>query len=50
MISVGYRRAPEHPNPAGPNDCYDVAEWLVDNAEKELGSKMVATGGEVWAQ
>ncbi|KAG9783122.1 hypothetical protein HRR83_002002 [Exophiala dermatitidis] len=46
VISVGYRLAPEHPFPAGPNDCYDVAEWLVDNAEAKFGLPMAFVGGE----
>lgn len=46
MLSVGYRLAPEHPHPAGPNDCYDVAEWLVDNAESKFGAPMKYVGGE----
>lgn len=45
-FSVGYRLAPEHPFPAGPNDCYDVAEWLVDNAEREYGLPLGFVGGE----
>jgi acetyl esterase/lipase len=36
-VSVGYRLAPEEPFPAAPNDCYDVAEWLIDNARMEYG-------------
>jgi acetyl esterase/lipase len=36
-ISIGYRLSPEHPYPAGPNDCYDVAEWLLENGEREFG-------------
>lgn len=46
-ISVGYRLAPEHPFPAGPDDCYDAAEWLADNAEKEYGGPLRYIGGEV---
>ncbi|KAK3202225.1 hypothetical protein GRF29_161g510469 [Pseudopithomyces chartarum] len=43
---VGYRLAPEDPWPAGVNDCYDAAEWLVDNAEAEYGSPLVFACGE----
>lgn len=34
VISSSYRLAPEHPYSAGPEDCYDVAEYLVDKGEK----------------
>lgn len=46
MFTVGYRLAPEDPFPAGPNDCYDVAEWLVDNAERKFGVPLKYLGGE----
>lgn len=46
VFSVGYRLAPEDPWPAGAEDCYDAAEWLVDNAEKEYGGPLMFTGGE----
>ncbi|KAL6713204.1 hypothetical protein ACLMJK_009325 [Lecanora helva] len=46
VISVGYRLAPEHPFPEGVEDCYDVAEWLVDNSPAKLGGPLKFVGGE----
>lgn len=45
-ISVEYRLAPEHPFPAGPEDVYDVAEYLVDNSPREYGGALRFIGGE----
>ena len=45
-VSVGYRLAPENPFPAGPHDCFDVAEWLVGQGEAELGAPLGFIGGE----
>jgi acetyl esterase len=44
-ISVDYRLAPEHPYPAGPDDCEDAALWLVRDGLRELGLPPVATIG-----
>jgi acetyl esterase len=46
VVSVDYRLAPEHPYPAGPDDCEDVALWLVENAEAEFGASRLVIGGE----
>ncbi len=36
VASVDYRKAPEHPYPAAPNDCYSAVCWVFDNS-KMLG-------------
>ncbi|KAF2181809.1 alpha/beta-hydrolase [Zopfia rhizophila CBS 207.26] len=46
VFSIGYRLAPEDPWPAGANDCYDAAEWLIKNGKEKFGSELSFTGGE----
>ncbi|MET8584219.1 alpha/beta hydrolase [Streptomyces collinus] len=46
VMSVDYRLAPEHPFPAGPDDCEADARWLVDHAEAEFGTGRLLIGGE----
>jgi acetyl esterase len=46
VVSVEYRLAPEHPYPAGPDDCEDAAAWLVANAQREFGTDRLVIGGE----
>jgi acetyl esterase len=46
VVAVEYRLAPEHPYPAGPDDCESAAAWLVENGKKEFGTDVLTIGGE----
>lgn len=51
VISASYRLAPEHPFPAGADDAFAVARWLLDNGAKPaseggFGAERIIVGGE----
>jgi acetyl esterase len=44
-VAVEYRRAPEDPWPAAPDDCETAALWLIEAAEDLFGTRRLAIGG-----
>lgn len=46
ILSIGYRLAPEHPYPAGNEDCVDVGEHLIDNSERDYGVPLLFMTGD----
>ena len=44
VVSVDYRLAPEHPFPAGADDCYAALCWAVKELDVDL-DRVVVTGG-----
>jgi len=46
VVSVGYRLAPEHPYPAGNEDCFDIGEYLAQHATRDFGAPLAFISGD----
>jgi acetyl esterase/lipase len=46
VVSVEYRRSPEDPYPAAPDDCEAAARWLLEHSAEEYGTERLLIGGE----
>jgi acetyl esterase len=47
VVSVDYRRAPEHPFPTPLEDCYTALEWVFEDADTmQIDPENVAVGGD----
>lgn len=46
VVGLSYRLAPEHPFPAGLEDCQDVLQWMADKQPQGLDPHRLAVAGE----
>ena len=46
IVSAEYRLSPEHPFPAGPEDCEDAAIWLCEQQHELFAGAPLVIGGE----
>jgi acetyl esterase len=46
VVGLSYRLAPEHPFPAGLEDCQDVLRWMAESQPAGLDPNRIAVGGE----
>ena len=46
VVGLSYRLAPEHPFPAGLEDCQDVLRWMAETRPQGMDGERIAVGGE----
>jgi acetyl esterase len=46
VVGLSYRLAPEHPFPAGLEDCQDVLNWMAQTRPQAMDGDRIAVGGE----